>query len=171
MAQYVSQPLAPAKSALAQRLLPAVSYPGISSHLGLCHGPKGRWLGQLINGGGEQDSAEVQPWFQDPRSPRPFPLRNKSRSSIFFSLHLHVHEFQSEAPIALLPASIYPVFTGGREGHMGARTSLGDMAPSSLFSAGPRLDKQKNPMSPKSLSVRMIGGVPPPSWQTTALHY
>lgn len=131
---------------------------------------EGGW-GSSSMGGGEQDSAEVQRWLRDPRSPRPFPLRNKSRSSIFFFLHLHVHEFQSEAPIALLPASIYPVFTGGREGHMGARTSLGDMAPSSLFSAGPRLDKQTNPMSPKSLSVRMIGGVPPPSWQTTALHY
>lgn len=124
-------------------------------------------------GGGKQDSAEVQPWLQDPRSPRPSPLWNKSRSS-FFSLHLHVHEFQSEAPIALPPANIYPVFMGGREGHMGARTSLGDMASSLLFSAGPRLDKQTNPMSLESLSVtasRIIGGVPPTSLQTTALHY
>lgn len=36
---------------------------------------------------------------------------------------------------------------------MGVRTSLGDMAPSSLFSAGPQLDKQINPMIPRSLSV------------------
>lgn len=37
---------------LPSQLWLTVSYPGISSHLGLIHSSKEWWLGQLISGGG-----------------------------------------------------------------------------------------------------------------------
>lgn len=113
MARWVSCPLAPAQSALAQKLFPHDFLPWHPSPPILAvPWSSGMVVGAVHQWGLVSRIQLVQPWPQDLRSPR-LNIGAFQEPIFIFFLHLHSHGFQSDVPRDLPLANIYPLITGG----------------------------------------------------------